>query len=535
MVFQDGTVGKLTSKDNSFAKKTVIAYSLDSKGYAVEDTGVTSHTNVSATANGIYNGYVIETASGSSIDFKSGYNAANTTRFILGADADLFDVSNAKAGDQDSVTEINTLGQNQSTCYVVEDGYIKYIFVNDNNAVFAKLINSTGSSLANVNGAALANSADMSVASGYTVTVAGATRLVYTYTVSSQAYTGDTNGAATPSVFTMPANTTAGVSITTATGATLSATGDVDFTLTTPAPSATNTITGGGATRTVTVNVDNTTSSVVLTGTKTAAQTVTVGGTDATDVSAAGTATAPTYTVNTSSIATGGSKTFTLTVAEPGMSSITYTVTVTVAATTLTIDGETIADATYAKNEASVTALSVDTVSDSSGTATYQWKQSTDNGGTWTDVGGATSNSYTPVVTTSGTTQYKCVVTSQDTTVSVDSTVATITVQSIEAGSLDSAFTAGQNETRTVTHAVENIDDGTAVTLTWYGTDSTYTTEDATLTSISTTPPAVANVSGGEIEVTITEDTGASLAANTYYYTLTVGTLVFEFTVSVAA
>lgn len=75
------------------------------------------------------------------------------------------------------------------------------------------------------------------------------------------------------------------------------------------------------------MNVATGTTSVVLTGTKTADQAVTVGGTNASDVTAGGTDTAPTYTVDT----TGGSKSFTLTVAETGKSEITYTVTVTVA------------------------------------------------------------------------------------------------------------------------------------------------------------------------------------------------------------
>ena len=110
------------------------------------------------------------------------------------------------------------------------------------------------------------------------------------------------------------------------------ATADVTFVLTTPAADENNTITGGGDTETVAVAVANNTSSVVITGTKTAAQTVVVGGTDGSDVTAGGTDTAPTYTVDTSAVATaGGSKTFTLTVSEDGKTDIAYTVTVTVA------------------------------------------------------------------------------------------------------------------------------------------------------------------------------------------------------------
>lgn len=103
--------------------------------------------------------------------------------------------------------------------------------------------------------------------------------------------------------------------------------------MTTPAPGAGNTIAVGGATKTGNINVVNTTASVVITGTKLAGQTVVVGGADSADVTAAGTATAPTYTVDTSSVAAaGGNKVFTLTVSEAGKADIVYAVTVIVAA-----------------------------------------------------------------------------------------------------------------------------------------------------------------------------------------------------------
>lgn len=110
-------------------------------------------------------------------------------------------------------------------------------------------------------------------------------------------------------------------------GAPVTPTEDVAFALTTPASNGDNTITGGGTDKTVAVNVASGTDSVVLTVTKTAEQTVSVGGTDAANVAPGGDGTAITYTVDTS----GGSKSFTLTVSEAGKSDITYTVTVTVA------------------------------------------------------------------------------------------------------------------------------------------------------------------------------------------------------------
>jgi hypothetical protein len=104
------------------------------------------------------------------------------------------------------------------------------------------------------------------------------------------------------------------------------------FVLTTPTPGALNTLTGGGADTDVVVHVVNGITSVVITGTKTAGQTVSKSGTDSAYVSIGGTATAPTFTVNTSSIAAaGGTRTFKLTLNEVGKGTIVYDVTVTVA------------------------------------------------------------------------------------------------------------------------------------------------------------------------------------------------------------
>lgn len=104
--------------------------------------------------------------------------------------------------------------------------------------------------------------------------------------------------------------------------------------LTTPTPDADNTITvvqTAGA-RTIAIAAENTTASVVITGTKTALQTVTIGGTDAAKVTATGTSTAPIYTVDTDLIkTTGGTYTFTLSVAQKNKLTLVYTVTVVIA------------------------------------------------------------------------------------------------------------------------------------------------------------------------------------------------------------
>jgi len=105
----------------------------------------------------------------------------------------------------------------------------------------------------------------------------------------------------------------------------------VSLALTTPSPDATNTIDVGGATKTGNVSVDTATASVVITGVKTSAQTVVIGGADLSDVTASGTATAPIYTIDTSSITGGGFKVFTLTVSEALNLDIVYAITVIVA------------------------------------------------------------------------------------------------------------------------------------------------------------------------------------------------------------
>ncbi|NPV89693.1 MAG: hypothetical protein HPY50_02810 [Firmicutes bacterium] len=102
--------------------------------------------------------------------------------------------------------------------------------------------------------------------------------------------------------------------------------------LTTPVPGEGNSISVGGAVKTGNVDVVTGTSLVVLTGTKTTAQSVSVGGADAAAVTIGGSDTAPTFSVDTPDIAaTGGSKVFTLTVSEPGRVDIFYTITVRVA------------------------------------------------------------------------------------------------------------------------------------------------------------------------------------------------------------
>lgn len=66
-------------------------------------------------------------------------------------------------------------------------------------------------------------------------------------------------------------------------------------------------------------------------------------------------------------------------------------------------------DKTYYKGASSVSSYSVTGYS-AAGTLSYRW-QSSSNGSSWSNISGATGTSYTPPVTTAGTTYYRCSVT----------------------------------------------------------------------------------------------------------------------------
>lgn len=96
--------------------------------------------------------------------------------------------------------------------------------------------------------------------------------------------------------------------------------------------------------------------------------------------------------------------------------------TVTTPSITAQPTGQTVTEGTQAAFSVSATA--------GSETPTYQWQQSTDNGGSWTDISGATEASYTISSTTTSMSgnQYRCVVKSAS-GVGVISQAATLTVQ----------------------------------------------------------------------------------------------------------
>ena len=109
----------------------------------------------------------------------------------------------------------------------------------------------------------------------------------------------------------------------------------------------------------------------------------------------------------------------------------------------------------------------------------YQWQQSTDNGQSWTEISGATSDSYTTDAATLAMNnyQYQCVV--SNSAGSVTSSAATLTVtQPVTGVTLDKntlELYTGDTATLTATVAPDNA---TNKTVTWSSSDNTVATVD---------------------------------------------------------
>ncbi|MCL2030233.1 MAG: hypothetical protein FWG93_01675 [Oscillospiraceae bacterium] len=109
----------------------------------------------------------------------------------------------------------------------------------------------------------------------------------------------------------------------------LDPTADITLALTTPSDAG-NTFLGED--KAWTAAVETGTDTVVITATKTEEQTIVIGGDGVGLVTAGGSATEPTYTIDTEDVKTGGTVIFTLTVSEADKADIVYTITVAVAA-----------------------------------------------------------------------------------------------------------------------------------------------------------------------------------------------------------
>ncbi len=293
---------------------------------------------------------------------------------------------------------------------------------------------------------------------------------------------------------------------------------------------------GAGLTVTERADVDNTEHTIKVTvgGTANNGDKITVTAT-ATDSEAAvsGTATL-TYT-------TGWSEgTITVTAENGDPQAYTVSVKVPDSATPSFTTDLTEATKYYAKGAtlSSGDALTV-AASATSGTPTYQWQsKGSAVDAEWEDMTGKTNATLAQAdisVAAAGTTQYRCVVTNTEAgkaPVSIESKVVTVSVIDITMdGALSTAFTGATDETVTKDHAVGNIADGETVTLKWYNNDNSYTTE-ATTSKLTT---SVGKVADGKVVLTLTEDSGQTVADGTYYYTIEYQGVVFQGTVVVAA
>lgn len=126
------------------------------------------------------------------------------------------------------------------------------------------------------------------------------------------------------------------------------------------------------------------------------------------------------------------------------------------------------------------------------GTITYQWEKSDNSGGSWSDVGGATSSSYTTaatVRTSDNGDQYRCKVTNADGTTT--GSAITLTVWNPLAIGTDLAFWAqagvGMYTERTGAAATTATTDGNGVG-TWRGTNGAGTAINGTSISAAGTP-----------------------------------------------
>ena len=195
VVFEDGTTGTLTSKDNTQSANSVVTYELDSKGLATF-----GNTNT-------VNGKVVTYVGAPAFSAKNGNGNAGDVTAILASDVKIWNVE-----DTDNIFTEDALAEDMSIAYVTNtDGYVVTVFVMDTNAGFAKVTNTAGATISN---------SVTQVAAGYKLGITGLTpstekAVTYTYTVGSDSFTGyaksDESGNAT---ITMPHNTTDGITIT---------------------------------------------------------------------------------------------------------------------------------------------------------------------------------------------------------------------------------------------------------------------------------------------------------------------------------
>ena len=150
---------------------------------------------------------------------------------------------------------------------------------------------------------------------------------------------------------------------------------------------------------------------------------------------------------------------------------------------------------------------------------TYQWQQSTDKGGSWTDISGATTDTYTTAATTAGMNgyQYRCVVTGKGGE-KVTSKAATLTVTAptvpVTDVTLDNTELFLFTGDRALLSATVKPDDATNKAVTWNSSKSAVATVDengiVTALEAGSTTITVTTEDGGKTatcEVTVSDKT----------------------------
>lgn len=218
----------------------------------------------------------------------------------------------------------------------------------------------------------------------------------------------------------------------------------------------------------------------------------------------------------------------------PGLGSIVANAVILTVQRVFTIDTQPTDQTVY--DTQNVTFSVATTVS--SGTATYQWEESTDSGSTWSTISGAVNNSYTisNVATSASGNQYRVIVSLVGSAGDITSNAATLTVNArptLAVVSQPQDQTRYQPDSATFT-VTANASDASVVTYQWEKSDDNgntwVTLVGETSTSYTTPATVTANDNGDQYRVIISHPAATNSPITSNVATLTVLTPVITFT-----
>ena len=218
----------------------------------------------------------------------------------------------------------------------------------------------------------------------------------------------------------------------------------------------------------------------------------------------------------------------------PGLGSIVANAVILTVQRTLAIDTQPTDQTVYDTQNATFSVAT--TVS--SGTATYQWEESTDSGANWSTISGAVNNSYTisNAATSASGNQYRVIVSLVGSAGDITSDAATLTVNArptLAIVSQPQDQTRYQPDAATFT-VTANASDASVVTYQWEKSDdngTTWTPLTGETTNSYTTPATVtANDNGDQYRVIISHPAATNSPITSDVATLTVLTPVITFT-----